>query len=156
MNNRYQHFIQEVDERLVARFNTAKLPEKFFTPPCSTLLKLSKVPYKLTNFHHQARLDFRPDQLVRSGLPPTIRNPGSPYIAAYEFTISVGLQASYHDERKYSQRNFSINHNCGKCETTCKLPKRKETPTTAINMQEPSTNSDSSLVQSPLPFATNR
>jgi len=33
----------EVGDRLVAQFNTAKLPEKFFTPPCSTLLKLSKV-----------------------------------------------------------------------------------------------------------------
>jgi len=43
VDNRYRHLIHEVDDRLVAEFNTAKLPEKFFTPPCSTLLKLSKV-----------------------------------------------------------------------------------------------------------------
>jgi len=43
VDNQYRHFIHEVDDRLVAQFNTAKLPEKFFTPPCSTLLKLSKV-----------------------------------------------------------------------------------------------------------------
>jgi len=43
VDNRYRHLIHEVDDRLVAQFNTAKLPEKFFTPPCSTLLKLSKV-----------------------------------------------------------------------------------------------------------------
>ena len=43
MDNRYRHFIHEAGDRLVAQFDTAKLPEKFFTSPCSTLFKLSKV-----------------------------------------------------------------------------------------------------------------